>query len=125
MILILRESEKKLNMSCIDFLEFKMIKKIIDKTATASLMAAGVLGIAWLVNRALIEFLKMKTIEYDVKSKQPDLHPATQRYYENQVRDFDMMVEFSQKAYSLHPLTIAGRYGKHFSERYFGGNGHK
>ena len=102
-----------------------MIKKIIDKTATASLMTLGVLGIAWLVNRALIEFFQNKKMDYHAKSNQLDLHPATQRYYENQARDFGIMAGAAQRVDSLNPLTIAERYGKDFYERRFGSNGHR
>ena len=102
-----------------------MLKKIVEKTPRAALMVGGVLGIAWIVNKVLIEILQKKASSYDTKSRTPDLHPVTKRYYKNQARDIGMIAGVAQRVDSLHPLTIVERYGIGFYERHFGGNGHR
>lgn len=97
-----------------------MLKKIIEKTTTASVIAVGAISVAWIVNKAMIEFFQMKQNGYKTDSMQPDLHPATRRYYEKQAEDFGIIVDSLKK---LDPMPTVIRRGRQLYYHYLGRNG--
>ena len=98
-----------------------MLKKIVEKAPKTIIIAGGVFGIAWLVNRTLIEILQRKANYYDNESKTPDLHPATKRYYERQRDDFRTMADFFS---GFDPIKLMIRKERDLSD-YLGRNGHR
>ena len=62
-----------------------MLKQIVEKTPRIAFWTVAAFSAAWVTNRALIEFSRMKKLRLDLEARASD-HPAAQVRLEREQR---------------------------------------